>query len=270
MKCFEVTKCPDEVRSACYVWNCFKENPADMENLKCWVIKGVYQEGNRDHLEKCHACEYYKAQNGERGVQSQFDANVATITCEGVINNDRSRAIERVWADLKARGKTRVVLNITNVNNIYSCGLGVIITVHKEAKLAGGMLVVVGMQGYVKLMFESTKLHRLLHTARDLREAADLFDAVAKKEAAKAATPVAVAAAVVEKPKVHKKRISCWEYWRNHNPRNATKCDECFRKINPTTQPCWIVEGMIEGVSFQYINEECEGCEYYNEFNESN
>ena len=62
------------------------------------------------------------------------------------------------------------------------------------------------------------------------------------------------------------KRPECWVFWKNHNPKNATTCDECFKKIKPTGKPCWIVDGMIEGISFQYVDEDCESCHYFEEF----
>jgi hypothetical protein len=58
----------------------------------------------------------------------------------------------------------------------------------------------------------------------------------------------------------------CWEYWHDHNPKNATTCEECWRKAKPSVQFCWLVEGTIEGVTFRYINEDCESCEYYLKF----
>jgi hypothetical protein len=63
-----------------------------------------------------------------------------------------------------------------------------------------------------------------------------------------------------------RKRPSCWEYFNNHNPKNATKCDECYRKATQNTSPCWIVDGHIEGISFQFICEDCLECSYFNEY----
>jgi hypothetical protein len=102
----------------------------------------------------------------------------------------------------------------------------------------------------------------VLNLADDQRGAKDLFDA-ARREAEAAAAEGAAGAEEAETPK---ERPPCHVYWDNHNPRNVTACDECFRKLTPSDVPCWIVDGMIEGVSFQYVNEDCDDCRYFQEF----
>ena len=91
-----------------------------------------------------------------------------------------------------------------------------------------------------------------------MRSAKEAFDSVKKKQVGEVARKQAEVEAA--KPK---ERPPCREYFKNHNPRNATTCDKCFRKINPTNEPCWIVDGIIEGVSFQYVNDECEDCPHF-------
>jgi anti-anti-sigma factor len=270
VKCYELTKCSEQERNACYVWNSFRANPQEMENIKCWVLKGVYNEGNKDKLQKCRQCKYYLLMNKDESVVSDFAADVAVIACQGTLNNDRTRALEKVWATLKENKKVKILLDLSNVNNVYSCGLGAMVKIHKEADAAGGKLVTIGVKGYVEAIFTSTKLSKILHIAADRRQAAAIFEDLKKKEEAETVAAEAAKRAAEEaaKPKVvpPKKRIPCWEYFKNHNPRNATVCDECFKKISPTKEPCWIVEGMIEGVSFQYVNEDCESCPYFMEF----
>ncbi|MBD3322509.1 MAG: STAS domain-containing protein [Chitinivibrionales bacterium] len=258
MKCYELAKCTPEQQEKCYVWNSFRDNPDDFENIKCWVLKSVHHQENRDLLKKCLKCRYYLMMNRDTGLVSDFDADIAKVSCEGVINNDKTRAILEVWEKLKESKKSKVILDLSSVNNIYSCGLGMLVKVHKEAEEAGGLMVVVGAQGYVLASFESTKLSRLLKLAGDNREAREIFDTLKKKK-----EEAVVRKEPGEKPR---QRPPCWEYWNNHNPGNATTCDECFKKINPSQEPCWIVEGMIEGVSFQYVNEDCESCDFFLEF----
>ncbi|MBD3346464.1 MAG: STAS domain-containing protein [Chitinivibrionales bacterium] len=258
MKCYELTKCSKEQQEKCFVWNNFRENPDDFENIKCWVLKSVHQQENRDLLKKCLKCEYYLMMNRNAGLISDFDADIAVVTCEGVVNNDKTRAISEIWEKIKSKNKFKVILDFSAVNNIYSCGLGLLVKIHKETKQNGGKLVIIGAGGYVLTSFKSTKLDRLLTLVQTTAEAGNVFDALKEKRDA--------AAAEKEKKEKPKRRPPCWEYWDNHNPDNATTCDECFKKINPSNAPCWIVEGMVEGVSFQYVNEDCESCEYFMEF----
>ncbi|MDD5673876.1 MAG: STAS domain-containing protein [Chitinivibrionales bacterium] len=260
MKCYEITGCSPAEREACFVFSSFQENPVDMENVKCWVLKGVYRENNHAQLLKCRQCKYYLRQNAESGIATDLQGDQTIISCEGVLNNDRSKTLEKVWTDLKRQGKINVILNCANVNNIYSCGLGVIIGIHKDAQSLGGMLVVTEAAGYVLAMLESTKLTRVLHCAETNRAALEIFE----RARTKAQTAAVKKAAVPPAPP--KKRPPCWEYWKGQNPSNATSCAECYRKINPSPEPCWLVEGMIEGISFKYVDEECEACRYYQEF----
>jgi anti-sigma B factor antagonist len=274
VKCYEVTKCSAKERETCYVWNSFRENPQDMENIKCWILKGVYQEENKDLYAKCKQCKYYLMMNRDSGIVSDFDADLAIIACEGTINNDRGKALEKAWQTLKSHGKNNVLLDLSRVNNIYSSGLGAIITIHKNTQAEKGLLIIVCPDGYVKNLFQVTKLSRLLKIVGDQREARDAYDAFKLQEAKKPAQQSAetlnprLTPRPVPRP-APKQRPQCFVYWKDKNPKNATGCDECFKKIKPSNQPCWIVEGMIEGVSFQYVNEDCENCPYFAEFGEA-
>ena len=279
MKCYEVRKCSKEEREACYVWNSFRDNPQDIENVKCWVLKGAYQEESGQQLKKCKQCPYFAAMNRDAGIASEGDADVAVITCEGAVNTERTKALEKVWETLRQQNRVKILLDMSRVSNIYSCGLGAIIKIHKEASAAKGLLVVVVNDEYIINLFTVTKLSRLLHIVKNNRDARDVFDALKKREleaqkkamettaaAAAKAGADAKAAAEAAKPSKPKERPACWVYWKGHNPNNATKCDECFTKIKPTGQPCWIVDGMIEGISFQYVDQDCEACRYFQEF----
>jgi|GEM_PF-770386 anti-sigma B factor antagonist len=296
VKCYEIHKCSNEEREACFVWNSFRDNPQDMENVKCWVLKGAYQEESGRQLALCKQCEYFNALNRQAGVAAGGDADIAVITCEGAINTERTKALEKVWETLRRQNRVKVVLDLSRVNNIYSCGLGAIIKMHKESLAAGGRLVVVISDGYLTNLFTATKLSRLLKIARNNREARDVFDAIKKCEMeaqrkaaeAKAAESKAAMEAEAAEERRRKteikaaaemkaalsaagelaagKRPECWVYWKNRHPKNATSCDECFKKQKPTGQPCWIVDGMIEGISFQYIDQDCEACAYFEEY----
>jgi anti-sigma B factor antagonist len=263
-----MTKCSKEQREACYVWNSFRENPSDMENVKCWVIKGVYQEESGEQLGRCRQCAYYITMNRDTGVMSDSDADIAVVTCEGTINTERTKALEKVWENLKQHNRFKIILDLSRVNNIYSCGLGAVIKIHKDAVAVKGLLVVVATDGYVTNLFQVTKLSRILKLVKNHRDAHDIFETMKAKEEVQRTTAPSQAGAA-PKPAKPKERPACYDYFKNHNPNNATTCDECFKKIKPSGQPCWIVDGMIEGVSFQYVSEDCEDCVYFKEFGPS-
>ena len=267
MKCFEITKCSEQDRKSCIVWRTYKDLPDEMEDIKCWVIKGVYQEENKAQLQKCRKCAYYIKMNQNTGISSNLDTDMALVTCEGSINNDKTRALDQVWSSLKKSGKFKILMDISKVTNIYSCGLGQLVKIHKETEANKGVLVLVGAQAAVATILSSTKLIHLLNIVDDKSAAIAIFDSLKKKE-------LAAIEAAIPKPapipvRQIKTRIPCWQYWSGKNPKNATKCDECYKKVSSDKGPCWIVDGMVEGIAFQYINEECLGCTYFEEFCDS-
>ena len=256
MKCFEVTKCSEKDRADCYVWKTFGSTPQEMEQIQCWLMRST--EGTMTVEQRCSKCEYYKSMHSDTGVSTGNDSDLSLIHCEGVINSVRTAAIKKVWEEFKKNGKYKVILDLASVNNIYSSGLGAVIQMHKDCESNGGILYVISTGGYVSELFESTKLSRLLHIVGDRRAATDAYAVLKEKiDEKKAAVAKPAVTQSTEKPP------RCWEYFNGHNPANATNCDECFRKLHPSDDPCWIVEGVIEGVSFKYVNEECDGCEYF-------
>jgi anti-anti-sigma factor len=275
VKCYEITKCSDKERESCYVWMNFKEHPEDMEDLKCWVIKGTYHE-DQAQVQKCRKCNYYQSLNRDSGIRANHETDLAVVSCSGTINQEKTDALSRVWAALKKHNKHKVLLDVSNVNNIYSCGLSILVKMHKETADAGGMLVVVGGRDHLHQILHSSRLTRILHLAPEETAGRELFEAVRRKreeeqrskaEATAKAAEEARRAAEAAKPKPQpKKFVRCWDYWKGRNPNNATTCDECFQKQNPKPQPCWIVEGVVEGVTFQFVNESCVDCRYFHEF----
>jgi anti-anti-sigma factor len=276
VKCYEITRCSDKEREQCFVWNSFKDNPQDFENLRCWVLKGMYQAENKGQAEKCKKCNYYVTLNRETGIAAEFNADIAVVSCAGVINNEKTHAIEKVWETLKSNKKYRVIFDITNVNTIYSSGLGVLVKIHKEALAMQGMLVIVVGREQLHGIFHSTGLTKIFHLAPDKTAAAQYFSAYSQQKAAaaqaaaeaasKAAAEAQTAAEAAKLKQPLKKFVRCYEYWNNQNPKNATTCDECFNKLSPTNRPCWVVDGLVEGVSFQFINDECVDCNYFEEY----
>jgi anti-anti-sigma factor len=277
VKCYEATKCGEKERETCYVWNHFHEHPEDMEDLKCWVIKGTYHEEHLDQTKKCRKCGYYVALNRENGIDARHDADIALVSCAGSINYEKTMAIGQVWEALKKHQKHKVMFDISNVNTIYSCGLSLLVKMHREASAADGMLVVVGGRDHLRQILHSSMLSKILHLAPEHESARQLFDAMAQKKKeyaqqkaalAKKAQEEAARAAEAAKPKPPppKRFVRCWEYWQNHNPRNATTCNECFHRLNPKAQACWVIEGLVEGVTFHFVNESCLDCAYFEEF----
>jgi anti-anti-sigma factor len=229
------------------------------------VIKGVYRPDQKAQLAECLKCKYFHLMNKKTGVQEEIKSDVALIRCEGPLNNDRVRILEKVWELVKKSDKEHILLDISGVTNIYSCGIGLLMKMHKETEARNGVLVITGAQEFVATLLRNFHLESVFHFKDSAAEGMTIFNERIQKrlelqrleeEAENARNAL-------------KKRMPCWEYWNNHNPANATTCDVCYRKITENSDPCWIVDGSIEGISFQYVCEDCLSCAYYLKFKDT-
>ena len=59
------------------------------------------------------------------------------------------------------KGYNQFVVNLSGVDYIDSSGLGVLVAVHKRALQNGGTVILIGMQGTVKELFELTRLDKV-------------------------------------------------------------------------------------------------------------
>lgn len=72
-------------------------------------------------------------------------------------------------ATLIERGRARIVLDLGGVMYIDSSGLGALVTAMKQARAAGGDIVVCAVASDVRALFEITRLDKVLsiHATRD-------------------------------------------------------------------------------------------------------
>jgi anti-sigma B factor antagonist len=239
-----------ESRKKCNLWNAFENNQQDFENIKCWILRSVHEAGNDITDDKCLNCSYYKAINSETDTASDLKANSAYIVCNGKLSNERSSALTKAWEFLKKRRKNVVILDMSNCNNVYSSGLGTIIRIHKETQNSGGILVIICPDGYIKNLFHVTRVSRILNIVKNQQEARVTVDAHKKHTETASCNSNTLC-----ETKSSRSIPACFEYWTNKNPQNSNNCDVCLRKRIFSKHPCWIVDDVIEGVSFQYVND---------------
>jgi anti-anti-sigma factor len=240
-----------------------------MEDIKCWIIKDIYHSDQKQQLARCRKCAYYLQMNKNSDISSDTSKAAAIIKCAGSLNNDRTRALEKVWGTVKTSGKLYFIIDISEVTNIYSCAMGLLVRMYKEIEQLNGHLIVAGANNFTLTLLKSLHLDDILHLEGDLSDALSAIDDQIhqleeekrlKEEAEKEAEAARIAI---------RKRAPCWEYFTDYNPKNATKCDDCFRKMTQNSSPCWIVDGYIEGISFQFVCEDCLECSYYQEFKDT-
>jgi len=59
------------------------------------------------------------------------------------------------------KGYNTFVLDMSALDYIDSSGLGVLVAINKRALQAGGSVILVGLKGVVKELFELTRLHKI-------------------------------------------------------------------------------------------------------------
>lgn len=171
MNCYEVTNCDDEKRSACIVFRNFRNKPGDMGNISCWVLKRGDSGWSPDDADGCRQCPYYLAVN-RQGVSVGYGPNdTVVIECGGALNLLRTQVLGEVADKLKSQGRSRVVLDLTGVTNIYSCAISMIVRLHLQCAEMGGSFAVVGSTGYVKVAMDAVLIDKIVKCVDSMEEA---------------------------------------------------------------------------------------------------
>jgi anti-sigma B factor antagonist len=78
-------------------------------------------------------------------------------------------------------GKTKLILNLAMVDFINSSGLGTLVSILKEVRLARGRIVLSNLASYVQEIFEITQLSHIFEIYPSEAEAQETFAASAAK-----------------------------------------------------------------------------------------
>jgi anti-anti-sigma factor len=87
------------------------------------------------------------------------DVSILDLLGRSTINGRESESLSRHLRDLIATGKRNLLLNLTNLVQIDSSGVGVIIEMHVALRRSGGNLKILGPRGRV---LDVLKVFRLL------------------------------------------------------------------------------------------------------------
>ena len=110
-----------------------------------------------------------------RGLKLQFEenANETIVHCAGKITAENSEVFQRVIRDLipEARGQIstttgRIILDLSNVTNVDSTGLGALLRVWTTAQSKGCDLEIANLNQRVEKLVEITKLDTVFKRAR--------------------------------------------------------------------------------------------------------
>ena len=177
MNCYEVTGCTDDDKASCIVYRNFQNNASDMENISCWVLKRGSPGWTPEDEARCAECAYYEAMN-RHGVSARLgegENDAAVIECSGTLNALRTAALREVADKLKAQNRGKVILDLSAVTNIYSSAMSMIVRLHLQCEEMGGLLVMSGATGYVKVAIHTVSIDRLVKSAESMEEALKMF-----------------------------------------------------------------------------------------------
>ena len=93
------------------------------------------------------------------------DPSQVKVVLYGSVNVKDAHSIKENLATHIAKGKNKIVIDLTAVDYIDGYGLGALISIHKSARKKGGGVELVGLQGYVLRLFESAQLDKAFKTS---------------------------------------------------------------------------------------------------------
>lgn len=89
------------------------------------------------------------------------EQNQVTVTLSGSIYVEDAAGLRERLIDYIDKGYNRFLINVAGVDYIDSSGLGVLVAIHKRAVQNHGKVIIKGLNGMVKELFELTRLNKV-------------------------------------------------------------------------------------------------------------
>ena len=83
------------------------------------------------------------------------------IILAGSIYVEDAKELREKIADLIEKGQINLLFDLSQVDYIDSTGLGMFVSINKQAQKRGGSIMLKGLQGLVKEVFELTRLTKV-------------------------------------------------------------------------------------------------------------
>nr|WP_092072671.1 STAS domain-containing protein [Dendrosporobacter quercicolus]NSL48934.1 STAS domain-containing protein [Dendrosporobacter quercicolus DSM 1736]SDM48102.1 anti-sigma B factor antagonist [Dendrosporobacter quercicolus] len=84
-----------------------------------------------------------------------------TVTLNGSIYVEEAASLREQLIDYIDKGHSIFCINVASVEYIDSSGLGVLVAIHKRALQNNGKVIIKGLSGIVKELFELTRLNKV-------------------------------------------------------------------------------------------------------------
>ena len=97
--------------------------------------------------------------------------NVVVLSLKGRLDFSSSTSLKERVGEMMNEGRRHFVINMAQVDFINSSGLGTLVSVLKEVRLAKGRMVLANLGTYVQEIFEITQLSHIFEICESEEEA---------------------------------------------------------------------------------------------------
>jgi anti-anti-sigma factor len=94
-------------------------------------------------------------------IETTTVGKAAVVKLIGRMDAETCRQFEAAWDRLMGAGSINLVVDLSELTYLNSAGIGSFLRNGKLAQSKGGALLIVGLKGLVKEIFELTQLHRV-------------------------------------------------------------------------------------------------------------
>lgn len=229
---------------------------------RCYLF--VQDEAGRLN-KKCDKCPYYAELTAQlEGVSSRETEYCAVVEAKGMLGESHVPALKSALEGFASKGKAILLLDCSSLFSMPMAGLGHVLRAYKAAKATGKEFYLVNVQPGFNAMLEETRVSRVFSRLSSVEEGDGLHK---RREEEKKTGEARAKEEKKQKLIVEAQTVRCWEFFKGHNPKNATGCVECHYKVTGGKRPCWIIVGDIDGVTFESIDEGCTSCAYFLKYN---
>ncbi|MBD2566503.1 STAS domain-containing protein [Anabaena lutea] len=99
-----------------------------------------------------------------------MNSQIQILEPSGTINAPKGNEIRRQINDLVSAGAEIILIDMKDVNFIDSSGLGALVSAMQSLRKTNGKLFVCSINAQVKMIFELTKVDRILQILEDREE----------------------------------------------------------------------------------------------------
>ncbi len=104
-------------------------------------------------------------------IETALQGQVGTVKVAGRMEHDQSPQFEAACVQLVKQGARHILADLSGLDYVSSMGIRAFLSVVKDRENAGAQLVLIGMSGFVRQVFDLTRLTPLFRTADSVEAA---------------------------------------------------------------------------------------------------